>query len=108
MKIFEIKTVTEDRKEVQDILCNKCGNSCRTAYNYEGLIEASVSGGYDSKLGDMVTLTFSICEDCLPALFDSFRIPPSASDQMCSNAVYWEKGKVHVVDADLDEDIQNG
>ena len=41
-----------------------------------GLIEASVTGGYESyALEDMQKYTFSLCEICLKQLFDAFKIP---------------------------------
>lgn len=45
--------------------------------NAYGLIEATVSGGYDSNaLEDMESYTFSLCEPCLKVLFDTFKHPP--------------------------------
>lgn len=78
-----IKTHNEkievDKEILDDIICNKCGESCKdsSGMNYEGLIEASVEGGYASKLGDTVRYTFSLCENCLSALFDTFKFDPS-------------------------------
>lgn len=61
--------------EVEDIICNKCGNSCFGEMNYNGLIEAEVSGGYDSThLLDGESYQFSICESCLDEIFNSFKI----------------------------------
>lgn len=41
-----------------------------------GLVETTVVGGYFSDpLDDCTTYTFSICEDCLDELFNSFKIP---------------------------------
>lgn len=43
-----------------------------------GLIEQTVSGGYDSyALEDLQKYTFSLCEGCLKELFDAFKIPVS-------------------------------
>lgn len=65
----------------EDIICNKCGKSCIPKTNLineaYGLIEASVSGGYDSIfLRDEQSYTFSLCEECLKEMFDNFLIPP--------------------------------
>jgi hypothetical protein len=70
--------VTIDREVVDDILCNKCGSSLKdeNGYNFEGLTDARVCGGYGAKLGDSVEYTFALCEDCLGALFDTFKHPP--------------------------------
>jgi len=66
---------------IEDILCNKCGESCKTRIgNYEGVIEYSMTGGYDSHLGDNVEFIFSICERCLEKLFKEFKIPPDIKD----------------------------
>lgn len=44
--------------------------------NLYGLIESRVTGGYDSyALRDCEAYTFSLCEGCLKALFDTFTIP---------------------------------
>jgi hypothetical protein len=75
MKIVEKKII--EQTYVKDILCNKCGNSCFDVdkINFEGLIEAKVVGGYNSKyLGDMCSYTFSLCESCLWKLFKDFCI----------------------------------
>jgi hypothetical protein len=58
---------------VDDIICNKCGNSCQTCSGAEGLIEAHICGGFGAKLGDCVEYKFSLCEDCLIRLFDTFK-----------------------------------
>lgn len=69
----EIEVIT-----TEDILCNKCGNSCmdKSGYNYEGIIEYEMRGGYGSKLGDMVGFRFSLCETCLEELFKTFKLNP--------------------------------
>ena len=76
----------------KDILCNMCGLSTKLSesYNYDqfyGLIDAVVSGGYDSTPGngygaldDLVNYRFSLCEFCCDHLFSNFVIPPKTSD----------------------------
>lgn len=82
------KTHTEERtieeEVVDDIICNRCGESCRcdAALNYEGLIEATICGGYGSKIGDFRQLTFSVCESCLIELFETFKISPAVQDHL--------------------------
>lgn len=79
IKKIKVEKVVEE-EVVEDILCNKCGRSCKNGYypeenpNYDGLIEVTVMGGYGAKLGDMTAYTFSICEDCLKEIFNSFKI----------------------------------
>ena len=66
-----ITTVTDD------IICNKCGGSCKCEMNFNGLLEVEVIGAYDSThLDDMNKYVFSVCEKCLSELFDSFLIKP--------------------------------
>jgi len=68
--------------EISDIICNQCGNSCKTPMeNYEGLIEVVASGGYESKtVPDDVSIKFSLCEDCLGALIKGFKHKPAQRD----------------------------
>lgn len=80
-----MKKIEKRQKEVSvvaDVLCNMCEKSCRRATGYYGLIEATVSGGYDSHpLEDETLYTFSICEDCLKDhVFDRFVIPPEEKE----------------------------
>jgi hypothetical protein len=81
MKITrEVERVVVEQ-EVDDIICNKCGKSCKdhAGMNFEGLLEVSIQGGYASFLGDDAPHTFSLCERCLDEMFRTFVIPPSAS-----------------------------
>lgn len=75
------KTKTVEVEEMTDILCNKCGGSCKddSDMNFEGLLEVTIRGGYASKLGDMVDYTFSLCETCLEKLFGEFKLPPESN-----------------------------
>lgn len=72
--------------------CNMCGESCELGPNESparancGLVNQSVSGGYESTPGngdgaldDCTTYTFSMCEFCLDWLFSRFRVPVSIS-----------------------------
>ena len=53
-------------EETKDIICNKCGKTCKHDDNFCGLLEAAVQGGYDSThLEDMKEYSFSLCEECL-------------------------------------------
>ena len=73
-KTSEVETVVT---VTDDIICNKCGGSCKCEMNFNGLIEMSVIGAYDSThLDDMRKYVFSLCEKCLSGLFDSFAIKP--------------------------------
>lgn len=84
MRVIVTKEVTRTVVEsvTEDVLCNKCGKSCKTPIgNYEGLIEARVEGGYDSPvIGDCVSWTFSVCEHCLAEFVATFKIPAAGED----------------------------
>ena len=70
--------------------CNLCGLSCDICGSIpedirtpSGLIDAKVTGGYDSTPGngfgaldDCAQYKFSLCEWCLDWLFEQFIIPP--------------------------------
>jgi len=74
LKTRQVKKVTE---EIEDIICNRCGESCKRAEcGFEGLIEAEVNCGYGSCLGDGSTYHFSVCDKCLKSLFGDFKIRP--------------------------------
>lgn len=97
------KEVQQTVTVTKDIICNKCGESCCTSTSdpdevtawrdYDGLLEASGSGGYHSKhIGDMTYFTFSLCERCLMELFKTFKI----------NAIF-DPDDVHYVGEDAEE-----
>ncbi len=69
------KITNQINEEIEDILCNLCGESLKTNFDFEGLIEHKFLGGYGSKLGDGIQYTFSLCESCLSKLFKQFGIP---------------------------------
>ena len=81
---------SENGDMIENRLCNKCGNTCRSddaievgkrcdfdaTQDFYGLINAKVRGGYFSPhLFDLVLYKFDICEKCLKEYFDSFVIP---------------------------------
>lgn len=77
--VNDLRELMED--EVLDIICNSCGLSCKTDSNYEGLIEAIIPGGFDSKvIGDERSIRFSLCEDCLSPILARFKVPPATCD----------------------------
>jgi len=85
------KNVKMEKETVEDVLCNKCGFSCKRVYpnssnddgEFYGLIEVSFSTGYLSDpLPDCQIYTFSLCETCLYDLFASFKIKPEQEDYM--------------------------
>jgi Fe2+ or Zn2+ uptake regulation protein len=80
--MIKTKTVKKTIKEkvVKDVICNKCGQSLKTDCGYEGLVETEIRGGYNSKIGDMTIVSFSLCEDCLLELFKTFTIKEQYQD----------------------------
>ncbi len=82
MKISKLKQITEEKEVIEDILCNKCGNTLADEYqDWYGIVEYTYNGGWSSsnkkgsKLHDLGRYTFSLCEPCMSTLFDSFKIP---------------------------------
>ena len=74
MKIM--KTITKEVEEVDDIFCNKCGESLWHHYNFCGLESTYIQGCYGSPiLDDGSAYKFSLCEACLDELFKTFKIP---------------------------------
>lgn len=77
------KKIQQEIEVVNDVICNKCGQSCRPSEevpDFYGLIETSVTTGYESPaLPDGMCYTFSLCEECLAELFSSFKIDPETS-----------------------------
>jgi hypothetical protein len=79
------RTIVKKNKQVEyvtDVFCNKCGGSCskrdRKGFNWGlyGMIDHEVYGGYGSNpLEDCTTYIFTLCEDCLVELFETFKIP---------------------------------
>lgn len=76
------------RRRADSFACNKCGGplcpaGTMNADNPHGLVEAKVSGGYDSyHLLDGTVYEFSICEKCLREFFNACAIPPALSSYM--------------------------
>lgn len=72
------RTETKEVERIADVLCNKCGESCKSEMgSFYGLIEAVVTGGYESShLGDCTVYKFSLCEGCLQSIFDTFKHDP--------------------------------
>lgn len=70
MIIWEKKMVEES--EIKDILCNKCGKSCKGEYDFENL-EANSSWGYGSNR-DGEVWQFHLCEKCSVKLYNTFKV----------------------------------
>lgn len=71
------------------IICNQCGKNCCKPLDNDppgiqsnyGLNNAVFTTGYFSKcFEDLLEITFSICEECLFDLFNTFEIMPDAKE----------------------------
>lgn len=82
MKVSHTEIQPTAVEVTDDILCNKCGNSCVAAHpGWAGLLEAKVDCGYASKLGEDNVYIFSLCETCLGKLFASFKLPVTVNNE---------------------------
>lgn len=63
-------------EETTDVLCNRCGESCKVGDHFLGLIETTVQGQIVSHHLALKTYTFSLCEKCLAELFSYFQLSP--------------------------------
>jgi hypothetical protein len=109
------------KKEIEtevttDIICNLCGESCslgpsfndeRAPYDYNGIIEHTVIGGYNSTPGngagaldDSMQYTFSLCEFCLDWLFEKCKIPPRVFCYIDGQTDSWRTAKQRVLEDD--------
>ena len=92
-----------DTREVIDpkeVLCNLCGETMCISekcsdFNSQiphGLVDASVSGGYDSfHLLDGTNYDFSFCELCLRKLFIQCKVKPKVSSYFPGHSSSWEE-----------------
>ncbi len=90
-------------------VCNACGDSMLPVFpdwwlkrNIKdvtncfplGLVDAQVHGGYDSHhLFDLTTYQWSMCEKCLRAMFNGFKVPPHVSDFHAGSESYEDDRK---------------
>lgn len=73
MRVYKEKQVVY--KEETDVICNKCGQTCKPKYNHIGLC-GYISGCYESELfEDNVDYLFDLCEKCVWDLVQTFKIP---------------------------------
>ena len=70
MIIYEKKLV--ETEVVKDVICNKCGKSCKTEWEFESATLIG-SWGYGSKK-DGVLNEAEICEACFDEFVNSFAI----------------------------------
>lgn len=82
MRMFEVKKVQIEEKILLDIICDKCGKSCKTGpMEYDGLLGATAGGGYYSRhMGDMSQYKLDICEKCFVEWINTFKHDPQIKD----------------------------
>lgn len=96
------KKVVKEVEIIQDILCNRCGDSLliqisdcglfddEPEYEIIGLADIIYTGSYWSTnpIKDMMTYKFNICEKCLGILFQDFKIPSEQWDLDSQQSIY--------------------
>lgn len=101
MRKTKTKTVKQKVVETVDVLCNKCGETLNNGKRYwndkhcqdfYGLEEVVVHGGYNSKfIGDMTSIRFSLCEECVDSLVKTFKHPVEYKGELSSDFVSKER-----------------
>lgn len=84
MEILETKLV--ERKVVTDVLCNKCGESCKhyvdtehKHFNFNSVVLSPEFGHGDL---DMEDFEVHLCEDCYAELERTFKIKPTKTTKL--------------------------
>jgi len=68
------KTVNRDVVEIDAIICNKCGKQTPSDSYGGALVDAEVSGGYNSQsMEDGARYSFDLCEACVVELMKTFK-----------------------------------
>jgi len=77
------ETKTEEIEIIDDIICNKCGESLQhgNVPGFYGLKEYEIHGGWASIFGDGAVLKFSVCEKCLKEFIGTFKIEPEYREE---------------------------
>ncbi len=71
------KETTVAKTEVDDVICNNCGKSCKSSDGSVFSAHAVAFGGFGSRrLADQHLYRFDLCEDCTCAIAKNFKIPP--------------------------------
>lgn len=71
--MIEYKVVTKEVEEIEDIICDKCGNSTKPKDSLNFLYAVlTLQGAYGSTRFDMKSYKFYICEDCFVKITDDF------------------------------------
>ena len=73
-----IQEISKTVKQIADVICNRCGRSCRDPAS-GGIFAARAEafGGYGSRrFADMHRYRFDLCEDCTIEVARTFKHPP--------------------------------
>ncbi len=81
MKKF--KSVKVECKELESILCNKCGKELKNHKNgfYHSFFDTSYRWEYPSKFDNEVH-SFQLCEECYEQFIKSFHYPPDIENRL--------------------------
>lgn len=72
--MIRARKILHDVVRVTDVVCNKCGQTCRRGDSYEAL-KARVTWGLSSPKGS-VSHQWEMCRECHDELIATFLIPP--------------------------------
>lgn len=78
MRKYTAEKRTETVHRLTEIRCNKCGDAIPL---YDEVYAVEHRGGYASKIGDMVLVSFDLCEPCVMQLMGTFVIQASIADE---------------------------
>lgn len=88
MRKWEKRTREVHEEHVVEMTCNVCGefkvDLATDEYNFDrhNLHPIACSGGYGTDYPhDMETIEFEVCSACLLAWVQTFKIPPTSSDE---------------------------
>jgi uncharacterized CHY-type Zn-finger protein len=79
MIITKIVQEVIEKKDIVDIVCNKCEKSylINNSNKMSNSIEIKYRGGYFSEYpGDNTEIKFTLCENCLKVIVDNLKHPP--------------------------------
>lgn len=80
MRVTRPVRVRVRRHKLVDVLCNRCGESCRLPSGNYNATPIVARGSYDSRFPpDFSRWSLHLCEECLAWLVAGCRIPPTVS-----------------------------
>lgn len=76
MKLLKKTIAQYVNYELQDVVCNKCGNSCTVNWTGDLGQHFDFTFGYNSS-HDGENYEFDLCEKCIFEMFKTFKIEPN-------------------------------